>query len=101
MVVRYLLEVFVKYKNGEEVKLGDVIRWNFWYSDDFKTWIFTGLVKTDGVLYLGGGIDFGLAIGDMYSYDDVIAESENNDSVGIEKVGVASDLERYIAKFNT
>lgn len=91
----------MKYKNGEDVKVGDVIRWNCWDGDDFTTWVFTGLVKTNGILYLGGGIDFGLAIGNMYSYEDVITESENNDDAGIEKVGVASELERCISRMGT
>jgi hypothetical protein len=93
----------VKYKNGEEVRLGDVIRWKCWDSDDFTTWTFTGLVTGSGVVYLGGGIDFGMAIGQSDSYEDVQSEADNNDAyeAGIEKVGVAADLARYIAKFNT
>lgn len=93
----------VKYKNGDTACAGDVIRWKCWDSDDFVTWTFTGLVLTTGVVYLGGGIDFGLGIGQVFSYEDVISESENNDAyeAGIEKVGVAADLYRYISKFST
>jgi len=90
----------MKYKNGETAVVGDVIRWNVWDADDFTTWKRTGLVKDSGVLYLGGGIDFGRAIGKMISFDDVIDQSEGSDDAGIEKIGVAADLVRYISKFN-
>lgn len=93
----------MKYKNGDKVCVGDVIRWNCWDTDDFVTWTFTGIVQTTGVVYLGGGIDFGKGIGRLLSYEDVISEAEDNDAcdAGIEKVGVVSDLYRYISKFNT
>lgn len=89
----------MKYKNGEEVKNGDVIRWNCWDSDDKTTWSFTGLVKDGFVLYLGGGIDFGRAIGKRIEFDEVELESEDNDATdaGIEKVCSAYDLMRHIA----
>jgi hypothetical protein len=91
----------IKYKNGSSACIGDVIRWNCWDSDDIKTWTFTGLVKSGGVVYLGGGIDFGSGIGKVLPYDEVIAESENNDDFdsGIEKIGVVSELNRYISDF--
>lgn len=93
----------MKYKNGNDVKLGDVIRWKCLDNDDLHAWTFTGLVTGSGVVYLGGGIDFGMAIGHSSSYEEVQNEADNNDAyeAGIEKVGVAADLERYIAKFNT
>lgn len=89
----------MKYRNGEEVKAGDVIRWNCWDGDDNTTWSFTGLVKDEFVLYLGGGIDFGSAIGKRIEFDEVELESENNDATdkGIEKVCSAYDLMRCIA----
>lgn len=89
------------YKNGEQSRVGDIIRWKFWDSDDFITWTFTGLVSRYGVVYLGGGIDFGRGIGTLKSYDEVISESENNDydENGIEKVGNASDLADHISIF--
>ena len=93
----------MKYKNGDTVCVGDVIRWKSWDNDDFITWTFTGIMLTTGVLYLGGGIDFGRGIGRLISCEDVISESENNDvcDAGIEKVGVVADLYRHISKFNT
>lgn len=92
----------MKYKNGEEARVGDVIRWRRWDSDDYTTWTFTGLVKEDRVIYLGGGIDFGLGIGNAVSFEEVIEESENNDAedVGVDKIGIASDLARHISNFN-
>ena len=92
----------MRYKNGEEVKRGDVIRWKCYDNDDSTTWTFTGLVKGDGVVYLGSGIDFGMSIGKNIPYKDVVRQSEDNDGydVGIEKVGTALDLARHIAIFN-
>lgn len=88
----------MRYKNGEEVKVGDVIRWNCWDSDDNTTWEFTGLVKQDFVLYLGGGIDFGSAIGNQIKYEEVENEAANNDAddAGIKKVCTAYDLMRFV-----
>lgn len=92
----------IVYKDGSEAKIGDVIRWRVWDSDDFTTWIFTGLVKSRHVVYLGGGIDFGIAIGSKKSFEDVIADSENNDTSdrGIEKIGSASELARLVGSWN-
>lgn len=93
----------MKYKNGDAAQLGDVIRWNCWDGDDFTNWTFTGLVLTTGVVYLGGGIDFGMGIGQIFSYERVISEAENNDAfdAGIEKIGKAADLCRYISDFKS
>lgn len=89
----------MKYKNGEEAKPGDVIRWNCWDGDDYTTWNFTGLVNVDCVIYLGGGIDFGLAIGKRMAFDEVESEAANNDAdeVGITRVCSSVELVRVIA----
>ena len=89
------------YKNGEQSKAGDVIRWKCWDSDDFKTQTFTGLVTSRGVVYLGG-LDFGRTIGTLKSYEDVWSEADNNDpdEAGVQKVGIASDLSWYISDFS-
>lgn len=93
----------MKYKDGTEIKDGDVIRWNCWDSDDSTTWNFTGIKKRDHVVYLGGGIDFGAAIGKHLSFEEVIAESEDNnsDDRGITKAGEVYALSRIIAEFAT
>jgi hypothetical protein len=92
----------MKYKNNEESNAGDVIRWNCYDSEENTVWKFTGLVTHADVVYLGGGIDFGLGIGSRMTKEDVIYQSNNNDSYdrGIEKIGVASDLYIYISNFN-
>ena len=93
----------IKYKDGSEAKFGDVIRWNCWDNDDYRTWTFTGLYTRRGMVYLGGGVDFGMAIGNIETVEDVIEESENNDSydVGITYVGKYNELNRHIGKFGT
>ena len=90
----------MKYKNGEAVKFGDVIRWKCFDTDDFVTWVFTGLVKHDCVIYLGGGIDFGAAIGKRMEFAEVESQAADNDAddVGIDRVCGYVDLERVIAK---
>lgn len=91
----------MKYKNGNDVKAGDVIRWKCWDSDDFVTWTFTGLVRADAVVYLGGGIDFGLGIGQLKTFSEVFSESENNDGLdsGIEYLCSASEIGNHISNF--
>ena len=91
----------MNYKDGAEVQDNDVIRWNCWDNDDFTTWHFLGIKKADHVVYLGGGIDFGYAIGKYLTIEEVIAESENNDcdDRGITKAGTLHALFRHIAGF--
>jgi len=94
----------MKYNNGDEVAIGDVIRWRFYPSDfypgdDWTFWIFTGLVKSTGVVYLGGGIDFGMTIGELMSYEEVQGPTSYTYENMIEKVGVASELAWHIEKF--
>lgn len=92
----------MKYKNGETAKAGDIIRWKCSDRDDFVTWTFTGLVRNSGVVYLGGGVDFGMSIGAIKTFDNVIGEAEDNEpyDAGIEKIGTASELYKYISDFN-
>ncbi len=89
-------------KDGALAKLGDVIRWHCEDSDDNTTWTFTGIYLSNRVIYLGGGCDFGMAIGKESTIESVIAQSEDNDThnVGIEKIGVASDVARHITNLN-
>lgn len=90
----------LRLKDGTLARLGDVIRWYCYDSEENTTWTFTGIYKSNRVIYLGGGIDFGMGIGCERSISDVIATSENNDewARGVEKVGVASDVARVIAQ---
>ena len=91
----------MKYKDGSGVEDGDVIRWNCWDGDDCSQWHFLGIKKQDHVIYMGGGIDFGSAIGKHLTFEEVIAESEDNDcdDRGIVKAGSLHDLFRHIAGF--
>lgn len=91
----------VKYKDGSEVQDGDVIRWNCWDNDDFTTWHFIGIKKTDHVVYMGGGIDFGSAIGKHLTLEEVIEESEDNDcdDRGITQAGSLRDFFRHVTSF--
>lgn len=89
----------MEYKDGTEAMHGDVIRWKVWDNDDCTTWTFTGMVKGDMVVYLGGGIDFGHGIGQLISFDEVIIESEDNDceeGCGISKIVAAHNPDGFV-----
>ncbi len=90
-------------KDGTSAEYGDVIRWRCWDNDDLTTWTMTGLYTRRGVVYLGGGVDFGMAIGSIESPDDVIAQSEDNDpdDQGIQKIGTAIEVVRLIASLQS
>lgn len=91
----------MKYKDGSDVEYGDVIRWMKWDNDDCRSWAMTGLYTRRGVVYLGGGIDFGMAIGSIKTVEDVIEQSENNDpdDQGITYAGMYNQLNYWISKF--
>jgi len=93
--------VVMCFDDGTEAKYGDVIRWNCWDSDDCTTWTFTGLYTRRGVVYLGGGIDFGMGMGQVDSIAKVMEEAEHNDpdDRGVKRVGSASKLAEYISNF--
>lgn len=92
----------MKYTDGSTAEYGDVIRWKIWDNEDFVTWTFTGLYTRKGVVYLGGGFDFGMGIGEIYTPEEVMADASNNDpdDRGIEKVGKASEMADYIGMFS-
>lgn len=99
-------------KYGNMIPHGSVITWNVWDNDDCKMWTFIGIVtdhtqltgyfKGDKqhVIYLGGGIDFGSAIGNMVDFDEVREEAANNEpeDAGIEVIGKASDVPNILKK---
>lgn len=89
-------------KDGTKAEYGDVIRWCCWDNDDCTTWTLTGLYTRSGVVYLGRGIDFGMAIGEEITVDEVLEDSEYNDTCeqGIEKVGCVYSLASYIERYN-
>lgn len=91
------------FKDGSQAVLGDVIRWSAWDNDDNTTWTFTGIYKSDHIVYLGGGIDFGMAIGKRIEIQEAIDESENHDiseQIGFVKVGKAQDVSAVISELN-
>lgn len=92
----------ITFTDGTLAKLGDVIRWHCDDNEEVKTWVFTGIYKSNKVIYLGGGIDFGMGIGGEMSVQEVIKQANNNDSYnqGINKIGAASDMARIICNFN-
>lgn len=99
-------------KHGNVVPHGSLITWNVWDNDDLKTWNFIGTVfdatqltgfwygKQQFVVYLGGGIDFGSAIGSKMDFKDVIEEAYANDpdEAGITVLGLASDVPNILKK---
>jgi hypothetical protein len=87
--------------NGTMAMPGDVIRWNVWDDEERTTWSFTAAFYTQCIVYLGGGIDFGMGIGDHIELPRIIEDAANNDEgmEGVRKVGVVSDLESTISAF--
>ena len=82
------------------MKINDVIQWHCEDSDDNTTWKKTGLVTSKGVVYLGGGVDFGTAIGKVIPIEQVKEEARCNDPGmnEIKIVSTASRLADYISK---
>ena len=92
--------IALKLKCGTLAKVGDVIRWNCFDSEEYTDWSLTGLYTGGSVTYLGGGIDFGMGIGNKLTIQDVIDEANANDEDerGVEKIGVSVDVARCIAQ---
>lgn len=100
----------LKDKNGEVIPHGSLITWKEWDSDDFTTWTFLGIVRDytqrqepfyaeiQYVTYLGGGADFGGAIGEQIGFQEVMKQAENNDTydVGITVLGCSMDVVRIL-----
>lgn len=96
---------------GNTIPHGSVIRWYCWDSDDFVEWEMTGLLidrtqlnspfnsDTKHVVYLGGGVDFGFAIGKHLSVEEVTEESSDSENPGIYVIGKALDLVKHIKRF--
>lgn len=99
--------------DGNEIEHGSLISWNVYDSDDFNYWQFYGIVhdttqlrepfkgNVQKVVYLGGGCDFGMGIGNNLTFDEVIKEAENNDDYlqGITVIGKASNIPNLIKGF--
>jgi len=92
----------MKYKNGDEIELGDVIRWECsGYTDQMVINSMTGIYKGSKILYLGGGIDDGVAFGMKLDTKEVIKQAFYNDGsgIGFEKVGTVMDIVQLISHF--
>lgn len=88
-------------KEGTPIEPGSLISWYANDSEECKAWQFYGIVRDVGVIYLGGGIDFGWGIGKIKTFEDVAAEAEDNDDVlkGITVLGEAFDVTRAIGAY--
>lgn len=100
----------MKDKNGEEVKHGSWITWNVWDNDDFVTHKLFGILydhtqltgvfqsNKKFVVYLGGGFDFGMGIGQQLLFDEVEQDADNNDEDdrGVTVLGKAMDFVRLL-----
>ena len=90
------------YKNGEKSSEGDLVRWYVEGDDDLTTWTLTGLIKIDGVIYLGYGGIIGKSFGEVLTFKEVEVQSINNESslAGVSKIGTVNDLMKIIKSHN-
>lgn len=98
-------------KDGHNIPHESLITWNVWDSDDYTTWKMYGILhdytQLDGVwkrdkqfvVYLGGGIDFGAAIGKQLLFEEVEQDADNNDpdERGVVRLGPAMDVVRLLS----
>ncbi len=91
----------MKYIDGTEAKIGDIIRWNVYDWDDNHTWSFVGLYRGADVVYLYGGLDGGMAIGKPIPVEKVIEQAEDNDEwdQGITFLAKSLQLAQYLREF--
>jgi len=104
------MESLIDWK-GNVVPNGALITWYCEDSDDCKCWQLYGIVRDytqntgvfqsgrQCVVYMGGGIDFGAAIGKETTFDEVRQEADNNESynVGVRVVGTAHDVVKMLS----
>lgn len=61
--------------DGNSVCVGDLIRINSWDNDDYHYWKFKYLIlDVNTAVYLGGGIDFGTAIGKKVPITEILSD---------------------------
>lgn len=89
-----------QYKDGTAPKAFDVVTFNVYDSDDFVTWKFICILTEKDFIYISGGCDNGLAMGNRISFEQAIKYSEDNDSldVGFTKLGTHYQISSVIAK---
>lgn len=88
-------------KEGTPIEPGSLISWHCDDREEGITWTLYGIVRDIGVVYMGGGIDFGWGIGKILTFKDVAAEAEDNDTLweGITVLGEAFDVTRAIGAY--
>jgi hypothetical protein len=91
----------MKYIDGTEAKIGDIIRWNVFDLDDNHTWSFVGLYRGIDVVYLCGGLDAGMGIGKFIPVEEVLDQAENNDEwdQGVTFLAKSPQLAQYLREF--
>ena len=82
--------IYLYTKNDLIICKNDIIKFLIYDFDDFTDWEFKYLVLDyNTFVYLGGGADFGSAVGIVENRDTIIEEMDNQDPMdkGFELVG--------------
>lgn len=66
-------------KDLESLPFGTFFKFQTWDNEENTYWTFTYCKSKKGYIYLGGGIDFGTAVGLIDLADKVLEEINNND----------------------
>ena len=73
-------EIDLKDNNGNALIIGDIFSLPVEDFDEDTTWTFKYCVKSSSqFIYLGGGLDFGTAIGKVYTREELDEEMSNSD----------------------
>lgn len=59
-------------KELDDLKVGTIFQIDVWDYDDYNYWTFTYCKGPKGYIYLGGGMDFGSAIGKVDTIEHVL-----------------------------
>lgn len=76
--------VEIKKEAFEALPIGCLFQFETYDSDDNTYWTFKYCKGKNGFVYLGGGIDFGTAIGKIDTVEDLVAYVNDNDLPYIE-----------------
>jgi len=63
----------------EGLSNGTLFQFETFDDDDNHYWKFCFCKSGKGFIYLGGGIDFGTAVGNIYSIDEILEDANNTD----------------------
>lgn len=79
-------------KHGREIRVGDIVLCHIWDSDDNLYWKFKYYVwDLSNLVYLGGGLDFGAAVGKRDSLDAVLEDMKESEP-GLDKFEIIGGL---------